>query len=112
MRNLATTRKYTRNSRSIYDAQDRIVTRLTGWPSLMQTIPTAYSGPGVRRKTPAVYVEMMRLPEGVWLPRVVRINGADLSKLFDGNHQRIHFQPLAITSLLYRDKGREGELTK
>jgi hypothetical protein len=32
----------------------------------------------------AVYVEMMRLPEGVWLPRIVRINGADYHKLFDG----------------------------
>ena len=27
---------------------------------------------------------MMRLPEGVWLPHVVRINGADYQKLFDG----------------------------
>ena len=27
---------------------------------------------------------MMRLPEGVWLPRVIRINGADYQKLFDG----------------------------
>jgi len=26
----------------------------------------------------------MRLPEGVWLPHVVRINGADYQKLFDG----------------------------
>jgi len=31
-----------------------------------------------------VYVEMMLLPEGIWLPRVVRINGADYQKLFDG----------------------------
>jgi hypothetical protein len=31
-----------------------------------------------------VYVELMRLPEGVWLPRVVRINGADYQKPFDG----------------------------
>jgi hypothetical protein len=33
---------------------------------------------------PAVYVEMQRLPEGVWLPRIVRINGLDHNKLFDG----------------------------
>ncbi len=27
---------------------------------------------------------MTRFPEGVWLPHVVRINGADYQKLFDG----------------------------
>jgi hypothetical protein len=59
------------------DAQDRIVTRLAGWPRLSPPTPS----PAV---PPAVYVEMIRLPEGVWLPHVVRINGADYPKLFDG----------------------------
>ncbi len=67
------------------DVQDRIVTRLTGWPSLVagipdSTNPSAASG----ERPPAVYVEMKRLPEGIWLPRVVRINGADYQNLFDG----------------------------
>jgi hypothetical protein len=67
------------------DAQDRIVTRLTGWPSSManNTNPPNQA-PATGERPPAVYVEMMRLPEGVWLPRVVRINGADYQKLFDG----------------------------
>ena len=67
------------------DAQDRIVTRLTGWPSLManNTNPPNQA-PASGERPPAVYVEMMRLPEGVWLPHVVRINGADYQKLFDG----------------------------
>jgi hypothetical protein len=43
-----------------------------------QPVPTSGEAP------PAVYVEMMRLPEGVWLPRIIRINGADYDKLFDG----------------------------
>jgi len=67
------------------EAQDRIVTRLTGWPSRVAGNPgstTPPSAPGER--PPAVYVEMMRLPEGIWLPRLVRINGADYPKLFDG----------------------------
>jgi hypothetical protein len=59
------------------DAEDRIVTRLAGWPSL-----TTSQAPGER--PPAVYVEMIRLPEGVWLPRLIRINGVDYEKLFDG----------------------------
>ena len=67
------------------DAQDRIVTRLAGWPSVDSNTATPANqsqSPGSR--PPAVYVEMMRLPEGVWLPRVIRINGADYRRLFDG----------------------------
>jgi hypothetical protein len=65
------------------DAQDHIVSRLVGRPTLkiggpVQTVATAGEPP------PAVYVEMQRLPEGVWLPRIVRINGADHQTLFDG----------------------------
>jgi hypothetical protein len=62
------------------DAQDRIVTRLAGWPTLSPPNPTVAPG----ERPPAVYVEMMHLPEGIWLPRVIRINGADYPKLFDG----------------------------
>jgi hypothetical protein len=71
------------------DAQDRIVTRLVGRPTLSannaspaRTVPTPVPTPA--DAPPAVYVEMQRLPEGVWLPRIVRINGVDYNKLFDG----------------------------
>jgi hypothetical protein len=71
------------------DAQDRIVTRLVGRPTLSannaspaQPVTTSAHTPA--DAPPAVYVEMMRLPEGVWLPRIVRINGVDYNKLFDG----------------------------
>jgi len=67
------------------DAQDRIVTRLLGWPRLSANNTSPASPPAAAgERPPAVYVEMMRLPEGVWLPHVVRINGADYQKLFDG----------------------------
>jgi hypothetical protein len=67
------------------DAQDRIVTRLTGWPSLSANNSNPFN-PSLKpvERPPAVYVEMMRLREGIWLPRVVRINGVDYPKLFDG----------------------------
>jgi hypothetical protein len=56
------------------DVQDRIATRLIGRP-----LSTPAEEP------PAVYVEMMRLPQhGVWFPHVTRINGGDYPKLFDG----------------------------
>ena len=67
------------------DSQDRVVTRLVGRPTVsasnrksVQLAATLTEAP------PAVYVEMMRLPEGIWLPRIIRINGADYQKLFDG----------------------------
>jgi len=67
------------------DAQDRIVTRLVGWPRLIPNSTGPTNQPATAgERPPAVYVEMMRLPEGVWLPHVVRINGADYQKLFDG----------------------------
>lgn len=67
------------------DVQDRIVSRLTGWPALIAVIPGSTNpAPPSGERPPAVYVEMQRLPEGIWLPRVIRINGADYPKLFDG----------------------------
>lgn len=71
------------------DAQDRVVKRLMGRPAfisgsadLAQTVPT----PGLTPTgaPPAVYVEMMRLPDGTWVPRITRINGADYQTLFNG----------------------------
>lgn len=56
------------------DVQDRIVTRLSGWPAGTPA-----------EQPPAVYLEMMRLPQhGIWLPRMTRINAADYPSLFDG----------------------------
>jgi len=67
------------------DAQDRIVTHLFGWPPVNANSAILANQPQpVGERPPAVYVEMMHLPEGVWLPHVIRINGADYQKLFDG----------------------------
>lgn len=75
------------------DAQDRIVTRLIGWPASeallapgkdSEATNKSSAAAAVGERPPAVYVEMMRLREGVWLPRITRINGADYPTLFDG----------------------------
>jgi len=64
------------------DAADRIVTRLIGWPPV---ILGAANGVSTGERPPAILMEMMRLPQqGIWLPRVIRINGADYQTLFDG----------------------------
>lgn len=65
------------------DAKDRIVTRLAAWPSSLVNTSGAQASTSSVEKTPAIYLEMTRLPEGVWLPQRTRINGADYPKLFD-----------------------------
>jgi len=78
------------------DAIDRIVTRLIGWP-IRVNLMNGLSQPSVGNTTdvggaetpgrdphPAVYQEMMRLPQGIWLPHFIRINGADYQTLFNG----------------------------
>jgi hypothetical protein len=61
------------------DATDRIATRLVGWPRgpATESLTASSAGP------PAVYAEMMRMREGIWLPRLIRINGLDYPTLFD-----------------------------
>jgi hypothetical protein len=76
------------------DAQDRIVTRLVGWPTSDGDTNKAEPTTSPVEKPPAVYLEMMRLPEGVWLPRATRINGADYPKLFD----RVSYESIIIYS--------------
>ncbi|HEX8137338.1 MAG TPA: hypothetical protein VF544_07085 [Pyrinomonadaceae bacterium] len=72
------------------DSEDRIVTRLVGWPTtttgdaeMAKAGSEETAGVTTGERPPAVYLEMTRLPEGVWLPRTSRINGADYPKLFD-----------------------------
>jgi hypothetical protein len=63
------------------DAHDRIVTKLVAWPSRK---PGAEGALRSGEKPPAVLVEMTRLATGVWLPGVIRLNGADYPRLFEG----------------------------
>ena len=62
------------------DAQERIVTRLVGWPAVEKASDQNATGTSGETPPPAVYVEMLRLPTGVWLPHVSRINRSRLSK--------------------------------
>jgi hypothetical protein len=84
------------------DADDRIVTRLVGWPTagavganksktkLKERMPAAPALPP-GEGPPAVLVEMKRLPEGVWLPSEIRLNGFDYPTLFDHMTYSINF---------------------
>lgn len=73
------------------DAADRIVARLEGWPAvnagaLAPRVPTATlpaAATPLADRPPAVLLEMTRLPDGVWLPATMRIDGVDYPGLFD-----------------------------
>jgi hypothetical protein len=66
------------------DAQDRIVTKLAGWPSSEKGTSVKGATTSSSQNPPAVFIEMTRLSEGIWLPSVIRLNGADYPALFDG----------------------------
>jgi hypothetical protein len=86
------------------DARERVVTRLVGWPNAASDLKDTkdeknskrgkgakksknakpvFDAPAHGEATPAVFVEMTRLSEGVWLPREIRFNGAAYPALFD-----------------------------
>jgi hypothetical protein len=78
------------------DATDRIVTRLIGFPTNAMNAANRMTqgtdkdkakakATSASQSPVAVYVQMMRLPQpGIWFPHIVRINGADYPKLFNG----------------------------
>jgi hypothetical protein len=88
------------------DVQDRIVSKLVGWPASVKE--RAGSGPDspAGGPPPAIYAEMIRLPEGVWLPSVTRINGLDYTKLFDG----VNYETTFINSQYQRFKSEIKEV--
>jgi hypothetical protein len=82
------------------DVQDRIVTKLIGWPASVKERVGARPDSSPGGQPPAVYADMIRLPEGVWLPSVTRLNGLDYPKLFDG----VNYETTFINSQYQRFK--------
>jgi hypothetical protein len=64
------------------DAEDRIVVRLAAWPAGSQ---------GSENRPPAAFMEMTRLPVGVWLPKQVRLDGVDYPEIFEENLDETSF---------------------
>ncbi|HZS47984.1 MAG TPA: hypothetical protein VFC63_23145 [Blastocatellia bacterium] len=63
------------------DKQDRIVSKLVGWPA---SSGNAMGNAKLSDKiAPPIYVDMIRLPDGTWLPHIMRLNAADYPTLFD-----------------------------
>jgi hypothetical protein len=64
------------------DVADHVVACILAWPSSPATRDPSASLEKLNKQPPAISVEMMRLPEGVWLPKFVRINSIDHRGLF------------------------------
>jgi len=64
------------------DVKDRIVTRLEGWPT---SAPVSISELSDTPSLPlAVYVKMIRLPDGNWMPSESRVMASAYPDLFNG----------------------------
>jgi hypothetical protein len=61
------------------DVNDRIVTRLSAWPVAANSSMTKS-----KESAPAIYLAMLRLPDGNWLPRESRVMASEYPQLFDG----------------------------
>lgn len=94
------------------DEQDRIVARLVGWPSGVKDISEMASALSLSGAPPAVCVEMMRLPEGVWLLSEARLSGADYAALFDGISYETIFTHSEYKRFRVETKDAELETTK
>lgn len=69
------------------DAADRVVARLEAWlPPRSSNAPVAMSGVAL-----AVY-EQMRLPDGLWVPRLIRLNALGQMARFNGVDKEMIFE--------------------
>ncbi|HVF28563.1 MAG TPA: VWA domain-containing protein [Pyrinomonadaceae bacterium] len=72
------------------DAADKVVTRLEGWPAVEFAARNERS-PAPRREAAIIY-QQMRLPTGVWLPSLIRMNAAGDDQLFNGLNWDVLFE--------------------
>ena len=64
------------------DATDRIATRVAAWPT--SALASIIGQKETKTLTPAIYVEMARLPDGNWMPHESRVMASEYPDLFDG----------------------------
>jgi len=70
------------------DAVDKVVARLEAWPAseTEQDIPSA------PRNAETIVYEQMRLPNGLWVPKRIRLNAIGKSALFNGTDKDMTFK--------------------
>src|SRR5262245_47341742 len=70
------------------DAADKVVARLEAWPAseTEQDIPSA------PRNAETIVYEQMRLPNGLWVPKRIRLNAIGKGALFNGTDKDMTFK--------------------
>jgi hypothetical protein len=71
------------------DAEDRVVARLQAWPK-RGTLEPEVAFPSTDTET--VVYEQMRLPNGLWVPKRIRLNAIGQSALFNGTNKDMTFE--------------------
>ncbi|HEY8460618.1 MAG TPA: hypothetical protein VIM99_09575, partial [Blastocatellia bacterium] len=82
----------------LIDARDKVVARLQAWPR-MSTPESERSLSSTDAET--IVYEQMRLPDGLWVPKRIRLNAIGRAALFNGTDKDMtfefsHYQRFAI----------------
>jgi hypothetical protein len=70
------------------DAVDKVVARLEAWPE-SETMPEVASA---TRNAETIVYEQMRLPNGLWFPKRIRLNAIGKAELFNGTDKDMTFE--------------------
>jgi hypothetical protein len=76
------------------DAADKVVARLLAWPkpSMPERATPEPEIPLTSLDTETVVYEQMRLPNGLWVPKRIRLNAVGQSALFNGTDKDMTFE--------------------
>ncbi len=71
------------------DAADKVVARLEAWPRRAATEQNLHSAPP---DAETIVYEQMRLPNGLWVPKRIRLNAIGKAALFNGTNKDMTFE--------------------
>ena len=71
------------------DAADRVVARLEAWP---RPISIEHTETSANPDTETIVYEQIRLPNGLWVPRRIRLNAIGKAELFNGTDKDMTFE--------------------
>src|SRR5262245_53025817 len=70
------------------DAVDKVVARLEAWPASETMLEVA----SATRNAETIVYEQMRLPNGLWFPKRIRLNAIGKAELFNGTDKDMNFE--------------------
>jgi hypothetical protein len=71
------------------DAADKVVARLEAWP---RPATTEQEVPSAHPDAETIVYEQMRLPNGLWVPKRIRLNAIGKAALFNGTNKDMTFE--------------------